>query len=65
MSCRFDGNIRQFLLQDIYESPVDQLLLLAYSLKPTNNGPKTYQKVSRNGQNCHYNAIYMDLVLYS
>ena len=40
---------------------MDQLLLLAYSLKPTIYGPKTYHKVSRNGQNCHYNAVYMDL----
>ena len=40
---------------------MDQLLLLAHSLKPTIYGPKTCQKVSRNGQNCHYNAVYMGL----
>ena len=42
-------------------SPVDQLLLLAHSLIPTISGPKTDQKVSRNGQNCYYNAVYMGL----
>ena len=55
MNCKFDGNLDIYHLQ----TSMEVLLLLAYSLKPTNNGPKTYQKVSRNGQNCYYNAVYM------
>ena len=40
---------------------MDQLLLLAHSLIPTIYGPKTDQKVSRNGQNCHHNVVYLGL----
>ena len=38
---------------------MDQLLLLAHSLKPTIYGPETGQKVSRNGQNCHFDVLNM------
>ena len=40
---------------------MDQLLLLAHSLTPTIYGPKTDQKVSRNGQNCYHNVVDLGL----
>ena len=44
INCSFDGNIRYSLKQEIFGSPVDQLLFLGHSLKSTIYGPKFVQK---------------------